>query len=369
MPWLHVGGGARHTDGVRSLPHALAAVVLTIPYFSLGCQLDRTGTGLDLGDAASADAGAEAAPDVAVDSATDVVADAVADVVADTVADTIADVVADTVADVVADEVGPDASPDVVADGPVDVAEDSPVDSPVDAVEEPDAPVVSAGFALSFSDGDDTYVEVGDVEVPLDFTIEAWIRPASTPGETYILAKDREAQTANQFRLGLTGQDYLFFIMTNSTGNQAGLWTGSYALVSPDKVPMNTWTHVAVVKESTAFRLLVNGVVVRSVNASGDLVHDGSQSMRLAARMASDGSASGPFDGMIDDVRLFAVARTETVIAAERGAPQTPASLWWPSLVAYWRFDEGSGPTTQDERGNHPGTLVNDPAWVASDAF
>jgi hypothetical protein len=319
---------------------------------SVGCQLDRTGTGLDLGDAAGADAAAEAAPDAATDAATDA-----------------ADAVADAVADAIDDVVEPEASPDVISDAPADVAEDSPVDSPLDAVEEPDGPVVSAGFALSFSDGDDTYVALGNVEVPLDFTIEAWIRPASTPGETYILAKDRAGQTANQFRFGLTGQDYLFFIMSNSTGNHAGLWDGSYALASPDKVPMNTWTHVAVVKESTAFRLLVNGVVVRSMNASGDIVHDGSQSMRLAARMASDGGASGPFDGIIDEVRLFSTARAEAVIAAERGAPQTPASLWWPNLVAYWRLDEGAGLTTQDERGNYPGTLVNGPLWVESDAF
>ena len=239
----------------------------------------------------------------------------------------------------------------------------------MDAVEEPDAPVVSAGFALSFSDGDDTYVQVGNVQVPLDFTIEAWVRPASTPGETYILAKDQSGQTANQFRFGITGSDYLFFIMSNATGNDGGLWDGAYTLISPAKVPMNTWTHVAVVKQSTTFRLFMNGAVVRSVNASADLVHAGAQSMRMAARVASDGSASGPFDGIIDDVRLFSTARTEAVIAAERGAPQTPASPWWPSLVAYWRFDEGAGLTTQDERGNYPGTLVNGPVWVESEAF
>ncbi len=387
---LRVGGGARHTDRVRSLPHALAAAVLAVPCFAVGCQLDRTGTGLDLGDAAGGDApSVDAAPDVAMDA------------VPDSVMDVGSDVAADVAVDVVADNDEPDVSPDVVsdaptdvvteapADGPVDVAEDSPVDgaldapedapadtagdspvdAPMDAVEEPDAPVVSAGYALSFSDTEDTYVQVGNVPVPLDFTIEAWVRPASTPGETYILSKDRSGQTANQFRFGLTTQDYLFFIMSNATGNDAGLWNGNYALLSPAKVPMNEWTHVAVVKQSTTFLLLVNGAVVRSMNASADLLHTGSQSMRIGAREASDGSAAGPFDGIIDDVRLFSTARSEAVIAAERGAPQTPASPWWPSLVAYWRFDEGTGQTTQDERGNYLGNLVNGPAWVESDAY
>jgi hypothetical protein len=377
---------------VRSLPHAFAAVVLAVSGLVAGCQLDRAGTGLDLGDAAIADAAGDAAPDAAADAvgpdaSPDVVSDAPADVATDAPADGPVDVAADSPVDVAVDvpvDGPPDAPVDAPLDAPLDApvdapvdapldaldaAEDSPVDGPLDAVEEPDAPVVSAGFALSFSNGDDTYVEVGNVQVPLDFTIEAWVRPASTPGETYILAKDREGQSANQFRFGITGQDYLFFLMSNAAGNDGGLWNGNYTLTSPAKVPMNTWTHVAVVKQSTTFRLLVNGAVVRSIDASADLVHAGAQPMRMAARVASDGSASGPFDGVIDEVRLFSTARTEAVIAAERGAPQTPASLWWPSLVAYWRFDEGAELTTQDERGNYPGTLVNGPVWVESGAF
>jgi hypothetical protein len=342
-----------------------------------------------LGDAAIADASAgDAAPDavsdaVGPDAGPDVVSDAPADVAtdaSDAPADGPVDVTADSPVDVAADvppdtpldaspDAPPDASPDASPDAPPDTADDSSTDGPSDAVEEPDAPVVSAGFALSFSDGDDTYVEVGDVPVPLNFTIEAWVRPASTPGETYILAKDESGKSANQFRFGITGSDYLFFLMSNAAGNDGGLWDGAYTLISPAKVPMNAWTHVAVVKDSSTFRLLVNGAVVRSVNAAGDLVHAGSQPMRVAARVASDGGASGPFDGIIDEVRFFSTARTEAVIAAERGEPQTPASPWWPSLVAYWRFDEGVGLTTQDERGSYPGTLVNDPVWVESDAF
>src|SRR4030095_10266109 len=54
--------------------------------------------------------------------------------------------------------------------------------------------------------------------------------------------------------------------------------------------------------------------------------------------------------------------------------PSLEASAWFanadavsvPGLVAYWKFDEGSGTTVSDSSGNgNTGTLVNGPLWTA----
>ena len=330
------------------------------------CQLDTMGVGLfePPGDAAVVDG---ASPDGAADAS----ADASVDVLGDASGDTEPEV-GDGASDAPADGLS-DAPSDAPLDGPseADAPLDGPdeADAPLDGPDEADAPVALAGSALSFSSSDNSYVEVGDLQVPQNFTIEAWIFPISTPGETNILAKDTSNQSASQFRLGLTNGNQLFFIMSDAGGDDVGLWSGGYALISPDEIPMGVWSHVAVVKEVVTFRLLVDGVVVSSVNATSDPIHAGTQPMRIAARQTSNGAPNGSFDGLIDEVRIFSTPRSAADIAADRSTPLSTSSTWWSSLIAYWRFDDGAGTTATDARGSHPGTLVNDPVWIDSDAF
>jgi len=47
---------------------------------------------------------------------------------------------------------------------------------------------------------------------------------------------------------------------------------------------------------------------------------------------------------------------------------QVADESWQPitqGLVAYWKFDEGSGTTATDSRGGNTGTLTNGPTWVS----
>jgi len=70
------------------------------------------------------------------------------------------------------------------------------------------------------------------------------------------------------------------------------------------------------------------------------------------------------FPGVIDEVRIWSVARTDNEI---KDSMKTSLKGDEPDLVGYWKFDEGSGETTADATGNNDGKLVNDPKWVASD--
>ncbi len=74
---------------------------------------------------------------------------------------------------------------------------------------------------------------------------------------------------------------------------------------------------------------------------------------------------AGLFDGLIDEVGIWNEARTPDQIRAGliRSAPDATG------LVAYWRFNEGSGSTTADASGNsHTGTLTNGPQWNTENA-
>lgn len=229
-----------------------------------------------------------------------------------------------------------------------------------------------AFIALEFAPGAKSYVQVDTLPMPHDFTIEAWIKPTAINNDTIIFAKDKDGQPANQFRLGLTAAQRLYFIMSDASGADGGLWTTStsYRLITPSAVPSGTWSHVAVTRHGLKLDLVVNGTVASTYDLTSDVVPGGSLPLRIGARVASDGhSAANGFIGVIDEVRVFGVARTASQIQADRMHPLEPGEQQWASLAAYWRFDELSGPVASDSAAGRNGTLVNSPARVWSDAF
>jgi hypothetical protein len=228
-----------------------------------------------------------------------------------------------------------------------------------------DAPIVTAGDALQFAGN--SFVDMGNAPIPTDFTLEAWIKPASSNGETYVVAKDQRNQGAAQFRFGLTSSK-LFFVMSDSSGSTHGLYNSGYALQTAQSIALNVWTHVAVIKGGAVYALTVNGVVAATSTATASFAYGGPAiAFRVAARVDTNGSsANGGFDGVIDEVRLWSVARTASQIASTMSTTVPPTSA---GLAAYWRFDDGSGNTASDQENAYAGTLVSNPTWVVSTAF
>lgn len=247
-----------------------------------------------------------------------------------------------------------DASFDAVA--PEDAQ--TPVDAATDAA-------VSAGYALSLSGTQ--YVQVGALPIPADFTLEAWVKPAGFTGETYVAAKDRSGQGQGQFRFGFTATGQLFFEMSDSTGSDHGLYVAGYQIQSAP-IPVGSWVHVAVTKSGAVFNLIVNGVVAKTITASASFVHGGpAVAFRIGGRVASDGTGlAGGFNGLIDELRLWSVARTAGQITTDMKKPIQPIP---PQIAAYYRFDESTGTTTADAKGGFNGTLFGGAKFVVSTAF
>ncbi len=81
----------------------------------------------------------------------------------------------------------------------------------------------------------------------------------------------------------------------------------------------------------------------------------------------------GSFHGLIDEVRIWNVARTEEQIQASWNRSLRGDE---PGLVGYWPLNEGSGQAIMDASAHHndgrlgstTGPDTNDPTWVVSDA-
>lgn len=172
-----------------------------------------------------------------------------------------------------------------------------------------------------------------DISGPL--SIEAWVRLESDipSGSNFgIVTKGVEANLdlSYSFRLRDTGngQNELDFAFWNNTGFTERNWGVN--------IPTGPWTHVAavVVPASKEIKLYVNGEenvgladgsVTSIFNSSGDLY------------IGNDAWGPGRyFDGQIDDVRVWNVARTAEEIAADMNRELTGNE---PGLVGYWKLN------------------------------
>lgn len=149
------------------------------------------------------------------------------------------------------------------------------------------------GSSLAF-DGSEDYLNAGvsgDYNFGTgDFTIEAWIYPLSF-GITRAIVDGRSNVSAPHYLFALNTSGKLFFV--------AGFTT-----IGVSTIELDTWTHVAVSRNSGLVRLFVNGLVEISATNTNLIA----QSAFLAiggGRSSGSASVSGNyFNGYIDDLRI-----------------------------------------------------------------
>src|SRR5438105_10902245 len=162
-----------------------------------------------------------------------------------------------------------------------------------------------------------------------------------------------------QQRLHLSG----WVRLGNCNARTIGFWAAGGWDASSSTVPLNAWTHVAVTYDGTYKSFYINGVLDRTVARPGSLYQSGSP-----LYIGRQGSACNCnfFKGQLDELRIWNTVRTSNEIGQGISASLAGTE---PGLVAYYRFDEGSGLVAADATGHgNTGTLTNGTAWLLSTA-
>ena len=159
--------------------------------------------------------------------------------------------------------------------------------------------------------------------------------------------------------LGIDGSGHL---VADFEEGAAGASPGLNHPVTGAKVlATNTWYHAAATYDGSKWRLYVNGVLDRQLAVGRPVRFDSIQRASIASAQDSAGTAAGFFNGTIDEVRIWNVARSASAILSAMNSPLTSAS----GLVARWGIDEGTGTTVGDSSGSSAtGTARNGPVWV-----
>ncbi|MEA3444127.1 MAG: LamG-like jellyroll fold domain-containing protein, partial [Bacteroidota bacterium] len=196
-------------------------------------------------------------------------------------------------------------------------------------------------YALSF-DGVDEYLKVwGANTLPEnDFTLEAWIN-ASQLNDTHEILYWYELYDGVQFRVDSDGS-----LLYGESSNGAWQYVVSGALIDT-----NTWVHVAIVKDSNICNLFVNGISVASDTLDLNI---SPANMVVGAR---DVSNDRFFNGMIDDVRIWNVPRSQSQISSNLCMGTVLSDT---TLIHRWQFSEGPGVLQViDEISNRVAVLNN----------
>jgi hypothetical protein len=206
---------------------------------------------------------------------------------------------------------------------------------------------------LSMADSADWMFGTGD------FTLEMWVNTTKTGVTQYLMGQIRTDGTDECFmRIDTAGTWRLGFVGAS----------GGIALESTSSVPKNTWTHLAIVRDGTTFRLYTNGVQ-EGINVYGTGSQTEPTSVYFVGAVAyiasgGDGAPNDGYYGYMDGVRI-----SKGVCRYPDGTTFTPPTTAFVSdsqtVFLLQSGADGSGTFTDTGNTDHTITANGDVRWFA----
>lgn len=216
--------------------------------------------------------------------------------------------------------------------------------------------VAPSGYALDFTTSGVTVPDHSGLDLTTTWTLEAWIKPRAVTGGFQHIVSRWGACDAAAYSMEVNGGRLRSAIASCESGTQE---VESYGTLVNDQ-----WQHVAITLDAGTLRLYINGVLDRTY--TGSLAP---QDRATPVRFGQEAPNLWMYSGLIDEIRMWNVARTEAQLLAAKNTRLTGAET---GLVGYWRFDEGTGDVAFDATAHgHDGQLgtavgpdAYDPAWT-----
>jgi hypothetical protein len=197
-------------------------------------------------------------------------------------------------------------------------------------------------------------------ELTGSLTVEAWISPFGWGGFPIGAFGFGQLLDKGSVSLLLTGahparnNESVYLELKHRDGTVSG------ASAPVGAIALDEWQHVAATYDGVStVRMWIDGTeqtVTYSVAPSGSLDVNGAVTLGNIA-----GTLNRTFEGSLDEVRLWSVARSEAEIQGSKDAVLSGSE---PGLVGYWKLDEGNGQTTVDGSPGGGDGAITDATWV-----
>lgn len=183
-----------------------------------------------------------------------------------------------------------------------------------------------------------------------NFTVMGWINPGSISGIQRVIATARTKTGSNGWGFGLNS-NWLYFSVYGKASYLTPLSTG---------MSSGKWYHIAAVMDSSnAVTFYVDGIAVGTVANAGPVTADPDDVLQIGAGTPSGSSSlTEPFNGLIDEVRVYYNALSAAEIADAVAVAPCSETV----LRARVMLGEKSGTITLDGTCTYPLASAGDTA-------
>ncbi len=225
-------------------------------------------------------------------------------------------------------------------------------------------------------DGSNDYVSVADANILdgfSDLSFSGWFyRDTFTTDDTVIAKKNSSSTGDAGYILYIDdATDQLIFKISDGTNE--------YSLTSRTTFTATGWNFFTMSWANTGpsgSRMYINGLDNNATHNAGTWSISDDPTNTLVLALGAESDAGSPFDGKLDEIRLYTGVLTAAqakmqydASAPDKGnssasQPQGTGRLD-SGLAGYWKLDENTGTSASDASTNgNTGTLTNGPTWT-----
>lgn len=174
------------------------------------------------------------------------------------------------------------------------------------------------------------------------FTLCGWVKTDGADGTFY-----QHGEGNNYFRLNIDAQGYLAFEMKDSLGTLQ-------TYKAKEALPLSTWSYIALTYDHQAHTITAHA-------AHGDQEQNLMIDVPVSPVTAEGNIYLGRgLKGAMHEISLFSAALTWTTVKAQMYLGKSPAT---PSILGYWRLDEGHGSKSEDRARSRHMILASSNGW------
>ena len=199
----------------------------------------------------------------------------------------------------------------------------------------------AVNYALDF-DGTDDYIDVGDLDLGDDYTVEAWVyvRDSSSRQGIFSTASGSAVGSMTlEVGAGNTGGAVNRIVVGRGDSAATRFETNNNTLT------LNAWNHIAYTYtydgvSALTLKIYLNGSLVTTLSGGGI------QSDNNNSKVIGQGTGGSQFfNGLIDELRIWGDVRTAGEISANYNQGVASDS---DNLLAYYKFNSGSSTSLTD---------------------